>query len=917
MPMDAQRYARLRSLFDAVVDAPSQERRARLDALEADAALVDEALDLIEQSERRNTEQLGRPLQAALSQVTVEAAPGDQFGVWRVERELGRGGMGAVYLVQRDDGHFRQTAALKFIRGSAAVGAVAYFTRERQLLATLAHPQIARLLDGGATAQGRPYLVMEYIDGMPIDVYCTAHRLGQRAVLELFASACAAVAFAHRQLIVHCDLKPSNLLVTGEGRPVLLDFGIAQLVDRVGGDGAAPGDDADAPVAAAYTPRYASPEQRDGRRVTVASDIYSLGTVLRELLTSHHDAATAIGPELAALLAKATHADAERRYASVDAFCDDIAALLTRRPLRAMPATAPYRARKFVRRRWPWLLAAAVFALTVTAFSAKVVIESRRARIAEQSALAERDRALQAEAAARASEVSANEVSDFLTSVFDGANPDAGTGNIPTGVLVDQAVARVEQDLGAQPATQSQMYAALAGVQAAIEQPQRSIASYERAIAIERGLHRPLVLARMLMKSAVVRLKFSDGPQMLEEAREAMALVERHGQPDSPLMVDAMTVHADMLGVHGDPQQAAQMFERAVALARRIEPGSRRLAITVGTAGWHYRRIGDLDRATGLLDEQVVLLAKEGGEQDMDYQTALETLASTYGQARRFDESETAFRKLIDLRRASGRLDSEYGAWSLSQFGRMLTSAGRPLEAIQWLRESVAVSERKLADDGAARGVLLNLLGTAADRAGDYALAETSFRAALAILDKVWKEENATLALIRHKFGASLLRAGKRAEATARLRQARDQYLRFQLHDDVDLLEARLSYADALRQNGNTAAAGEELDAIALHYDQLLPPEAARHAHLRALVQLGHVPLTDTLQALQRSETQMRDALGDQDARSWLVCLDRAELLQADGQKAAASTLAAEILARVQPRVVPESPLLERIRRLL
>lgn len=915
--MDAERYARLRTLFDAVIDEPAEERRALLDAVELDAAVIDEVLELIVQSERRNTEQLGKPLQAALSQVTVEAAPGDQFGVWRVERELGRGGMGAVYLVQRDDGHFRQTAALKFIRGSAEVAAVAYFTRERQLLATLAHPQIARLLDGGATVQGRPYLVMEYIDGMPIDAYCKAHSLGHRAVLELFASASAAVAFAHRQLVVHCDLKPSNLLVTGEGRPVLLDFGIAQLVDRVGGDSGAPTDGADAPAAAAYTPRYASPEQREGRRVTVASDIYSLGTVLRELLTLAADVA-AIGPELAALLAKATHADADRRYVSVDALCDDIAAFLARRPLRAVPATAPYRARKFVQRRWPWLLAAAVFALTVMAFSAKVVIESRRARIAEQSALAERDRALLAEAAARASEVSANEVSDFLTSVFNGANPDAGTGNIPTGVLVDQAVARVEQDLSAQPATRSQMYAALAGVQEAIEQPQRSIASYERAIAIERGLQRPLVLARMLMKSAAVRLKFADGPQqMLNEAREALQLVERHGQPDSPLLVDAMTVFADVLGMHGDPKQATQVFERAMALARRIEPGSRRLAFTVGTAGWYFGRNGDLDRATQLLSEQLTLLAKVVGERDMDYQGALETLASTYGQARRFEESETAFRKLIDLRRATGQLDSDYGAWSLSQFGRMLTSAGRPLEAIQWLRESVAISERKLADDGVARGVLLNLLGTAADRAGDYALAESSFRAALAILDKVWKEDRASLALIRHKFGASLLRAGKRAEATVRLRLARDQYVKHQPHDNVDLLEARLSYADALRQNGDVAAADAELDAIAAHVDRLLPPEAARLAHLRALVRRGQVPLADTLKALIQSETQMRTALGDQDARSWLVRLDRAELLQADGQKTAASTMAAEVLSKVQPRVVPDSPLLKRIRRLL
>lgn len=914
--MQAQRYARVRTLFDAVIDEPADERRALLDAIELDTAVIEEVLDLIAQSERHNTEQLGRPLHAALSSVIVDARPGDQFGVWRVEREIGRGGMGAVYLVQRDDGHFSQVAALKFIKVGAQLGAVEYFTRERQLLATLTHPQIARLLDGGATAQGRPYLVMEYIDGMPIDAYCQTHRLGQRAVLELFVSACSAVAFAHRQLVVHCDLKPSNLLVARDGRPLLLDFGIAQLVDRVAADAAAPAETGEAAAALAYTPRYASPEQRQGQRVTTASDIYSLGTVLHELLALDTSAPSA-GAELLALIATATHPDPGQRYASVDALCDDIAAYLARRPLRALPATLPYRTRKFVQRRWPLLIAASLFALTVAAFTAKVIVESRRARGAEQVALAERDRALQAEAAARASETSAHEVSAFLTSVFDGANPDAGTGNIPTAVLVDQAVQRVENDLADQPATQAQMYAALAGVQDAIEQPQQSLASYRRAIAIERTLQRPLVLARMLMDSAKTRLKFSDGPEMLAEAREAMQLVERHGQPDSPLLVDAMVGLADLLRIHGEPEAATALFERAMALARRIEPNSTRLAITVGTAGWHYRMIGNFDYAIDLLREQERLLKTLNGERHRESLSALETLATTLALARRFDESEASFRRLIELRRAIGNLDSEYGAWSLSQFGRMLTAAGRPLEAIPLLREAVAVAERKLADDGPARGVLLNLLGAAADRAGDLALADSSFRTALAILEKVWNEDNPTLALIRYRFGATLLHAGNLGEAKPWLQRARDQYLRLMPPDDGDLLEARMTYADLLRQTGSRDAADAELDAIAPHLTKLQPAEQARYAHQRALLPVGQTALGETLQALQQSEAQMLAALGPADARSWLIRLDRGELLQADGQQAAASTLATEVLNHVQPLLVPASPMLERIRRLL
>ena len=168
----------------------------------------------------------------------TELEEGDRLGAWRLLRPLAKGGMGTVYLAERADGHFEQRAAIKLIRGMPNAEMLAHFTRERQILATLQHPNIARLLDGGATPGGQPYLVMEYVEGEPIDAYCNDRALSLDARLRLFEEVCGAVQFAHQRLIVHCDLKPSNVLVRDDGTPVLLDFGIARALDRQRGPGA-------------------------------------------------------------------------------------------------------------------------------------------------------------------------------------------------------------------------------------------------------------------------------------------------------------------------------------------------------------------------------------------------------------------------------------------------------------------------------------------------------------------------------------------------------------------------------------------------------------------------------------------------------------------------------------------------------
>jgi serine/threonine-protein kinase len=396
-----ERFAALKRLFTAVAELLPGERADRLRQLTDDEEVAAEVLAL--HAAGTGSTRLSAPIAAALASAAVlPPTEGDVLGVWRLAGEIGQGGMGSVFLAERHDGHFQQRAAVKFLRGLPHPEALALFSRERQLLASLTHPNIARLLDGGATPQGQPYLVMEYVEGCHIDEHCRRGGLGVRAILVLFLTACNAVASAHRQMVIHCDLKPSNLLVDGHGRPVLLDFGIARLTEQVGAESAGsnpPG----------FTPRYASPEQRAHARVSTASDVYSLGVLLGELLEGASDRGRLSAlrrRELAAIGERARRHDPAERYPTVDALTADIRSFLDRRPVQALHGRAGYGLRKGLARHRSWVAMAAALALLGGGFTYKVVAESRRARAAEQ--------------AARQAEASSRQVSDFLASIFEG-----------------------------------------------------------------------------------------------------------------------------------------------------------------------------------------------------------------------------------------------------------------------------------------------------------------------------------------------------------------------------------------------------------------------------------------------------------------------------------------------------------------
>ena len=414
-----------------------------------------------------------------------------RIGAYRVLRELGHGGMGVVYLASRADDQYRKRVAIKVIpAGATSHETVRHFRRERQILASLDHPNIARLLDGGTTTDGSPYIVMEYVEGDAIDRYCDRHELSLVERLRMFLVVCGAVSHAHRNLVVHRDLKPRNILVTKDGDPKLLDFGIATVLNpELSGDSVG--------TRLAFTPEYASPEQIQNQSVSTAADVYSLGVVLYELLTRRSpyrlktrtpseifqavceqqpdlpsaaagrtgdaataDAATTTDPttapsrrthlqrrlkgDLDTILLKALRKEPHQRYLSVDAFADDLRLFLDGKPVTARRPTVAYRTRKFLRRHWLPATAALALALTLVVGSVALAVQARRLG-------QERDKSTR--------------IAGFLTELFTVADPSRSRGDSVTArEILDEGVKKIDATLADDPMTRGDLLGTMSDV---------------------------------------------------------------------------------------------------------------------------------------------------------------------------------------------------------------------------------------------------------------------------------------------------------------------------------------------------------------------------------------------------------------------------------------------------------------------
>jgi eukaryotic-like serine/threonine-protein kinase len=634
----SQDWSRIAELVDQGLALNAAVRAAWLDTLSRAEPTVAAAVRRLIEARVAETETLAAPV---LATATVHA-PGERVGPYVLVELLGTGGMGEVWLARRDDGAFRRDVALKLPLLDARRREVAQrFARERDILARLEHPNIARLYDAGVD-RGQPYLAMERVPGEHITTWADGRRLGVDARLELFLQVVSALQYAHGSLVLHRDLKPSNILVTDESQVRLLDFGVATLLEPEGPTQDSPLTRA---TGRALTPAYASPEQILGMPLTTASDVYSLGVVLFELLTGFRPyqvtggspaqlaveilqaqpllpSATVDEPvaelrgtsvrglrrrlerDLDGILLRALARRPEDRYPAVEALAEDLRRSLAREPLQAQASSLPHRLRSFVARHRGLVLAASVAVLALVALAAVAVMQARR--------LAEETRLAQVEAR------NATAVQSFLEDVLAAADPGSG-GSGPARErtvqeAVDAAADRIGSALPDQPRQKISILITLSQVYHSLDQSERSIKLLEQALEVARkvepvpGREQSVVLAR-LANTAMFAGKFEEAQRWLEQAESAFRTA---GDETSEHFAQALKIRGNLTrrGNNPDLKGGAALLERAAALFRDRYPESSGRLGTLFYLAQTLRSASLPARAEAVADEAVEISLK-------------------------------------------------------------------------------------------------------------------------------------------------------------------------------------------------------------------------------------------------------------------------------------------------------------------
>jgi serine/threonine-protein kinase len=651
-----------------------------------------------------------------------------RVGAYEILHEIGHGGMGTVYLATRDDDTFRKRVALKIVkRGMDTDEIVRRFRYERQILAGLDHPNIARLLDGGTTPDGLPYFAMEYVEGQPITEFCDTQRLDTRQRLILFQTVCRAVQHAHQNLVVHRDLKPANILVTADGTPKLLDFGFAKVLNPELNNLTI---DPTSPLMRLMTPEYASPEQIRGQSVTTVSDVYALGVLLYELVTGHkpyrvkdrslteiaravcedepekpstaisrvevHEPGTsddAVTPvsvsrtrdgdvdrlrkrlkgDVDNIVLKAMRKEAARRYASAEQLAEDIARHLDGRPVRAQRDTVSYRLGKFVTRHRAGVAASAAFVLLLAAAVVALAAQSARIRT-------ERD--------------TARQVSSFLVNLFKYADPaQSRGGSITAREILDRGVERLRRDLTEQPEIRGRLLNTMGSVYVQLNLP-------------------------------------AQGGPVLQEAVETLRA--RLGDTD-PEVLDARTNL-------GRWQRVTSKYDAATETHRDVLQIRRR------------RGVRDAGLATTLDELGMVLAAQQLARGGPDG----------------FQEPERFFRESVAVWQGLPGGDAGAGA-AMASLANMRLNRGDPKDAQAWLTEALATMQRAHGNDHPALADVLWQMGTLQATEQRFDDARASLAGARATYDKIFPNGSAKVGGLMLNQGWVEFSAGDVAQAQAHL----------------------------------------------------------------------------------------------------------------------------------------------------
>ncbi len=882
MALTDDRRIRADRLFAAALDLRPEERQTYLDgACDGDGELRALVERLIAAAEIEETqlmpgggmqgplwdglmhEVLAGPPPAGLETgedepVKEETTPvGTVLGSYRLVREIGRGGMAVVYLAERADGQFRQQVALKRIQqGIDTDEVIQRFDQERQILALAHHPHIAQLLDGGVGPKGRPYFVMEYVDGRPIDRYCDEERLSVTERLGLFLQVARAVSYAHRNLVVHRDLKPSNILVTADGHAKLLDFGIAKLMDAE----AAPGQ---TPVTRTHgllmTPVYASPEQVRGQPVTTASDIYQLGLLLYQLLTGrwpyqiaeHQPIAvvraiceddptrpsTALAsagtvpssdddtPATAAAIGEARRTSAgrlkrklagdldnialmalrkepERRYGAVAQMIDDVESYLAGKPVSARGDSFAYRAGKLVQRHKAAFTTAAAAAALLTALAVFYTFQLASERDRAQLAAAE-----------------AGQVSDFLSGLFEVSAPTRSKGEAITArQLLDRGAGRIEDELAGQPRLRAAMMTRMGNVY-------RELALYEEA--------------RPLLEHAVDLRRDEPGPDRLELAESLYELARL--REDEGEYATAQTLYQEALAI------------RELALG----PDDVEVARALGGLGRVLELQGAFEQARKYHERALGILAATLGPDHPQVGHSLLGLGKVLQRLRKLEDSKTRLARALEIFEREYESDHPQIADTRVLLATALRFTGDPAGARAQYEEALPSLEQAYGAEHPKVALALGSLGKLLNAMKEREAAITYHKRALAIRERAFGPENVQVASSLNNLGLTYFGNQDFTQARACLERSAAIYEAALGPDHVDLTRPLLSLAEILAKTDDLSAAAALFERVLAVRERAYGPE---HSLLTGpLYSLGRLRLK--LGDPQAAEPLLRRAL--------------------------------------------------------
>jgi serine/threonine protein kinase/uncharacterized protein HemY len=779
----------------------------------------------------------------------VHERTGEMIGSYRVIRNLGTGGMGEVLLAERDDQQFRQQVAIKLVkRGTLSPTVQARLKMERQILATLDHPNIARLLDGGTDRDGTPYIVMEYIEGEPLDSYCDRNKLSIDARIALFRTICSAVHSAHQNLIVHRDLKPSNILVTADGTPKLLDFGIAKIIDDRSLLHTMAVTQIDVRV---MTPEHASPEQVRGDLITTASDVYCLGVLLFELLSgarpyaitsqrlseieraicdeepqtlrmslSRRDSTAierlceqratspaklrrVLGSDLSNIVMTALRKEPERRYASAEQFSADLGRYLAGMPVTASKDSWQYRTQKFVRRHH-WGVAIGSLAIVgVVGFAVVTLVQAQR--IAREQARAEY-------------------VSSFLIDMFENADPTHSRGkDITVREILDVGARNIETRLNEQPETRARL-------QATVGRVYMGLGQFEDA-------------ERLLRQSLAERLRLYGNKHA--ETADAMhrlgdTLLSRNRFPEAtPLLESALAIYRDKYG-DNSVQVAIALRDLGIALNHQQQPALGEQYMRESLKIFELQSTSDATRRPAVHAETSETLNRLG------------QLVETQGH---YADAADLFRRSVAITEQWLGRDHPSFAFNLHNLGMALQKQGLLEEAQPKLRESLAIYRKIFGAEHPETLAAMANYGMFLHRKGDIDSAERTFREVLTLNRKVRGEQDSFVGYDHVNLGLLLYDKGQFVEAEAEFRAALSIYAKSLPTNHGFNGSARRSLGIALVALGRGREAEKELQTALQIFSAGLAPTSPQVLYTRAT--LGKALAEQ--QRYQEAEPLLRD----------------------------------------------------------